>query len=355
MDTYIEQIFSLSRKTGISGYEYEVSKSIADILLQYTDEVTIDPLGNVRALIRCGRANAKKILLDAHLDEIGLMVIGIEKEGFIHFCNIGGVDRRILPSAAVTIHGKEKLYGIVSVKPPHIQTDEEMKKSIPIEDMVIDTGFSYDKLKELVSIGDMITLRAEPVKLMGDVIAGKSLDDRAGLAAIFYAVDQIKGKLLNIDIEIMASAQEETGSRGAVTGGYLSMADMALVVDVSHAKTPDGPEDKTFEFAGGVMIGSGPNLHPDITEDLIALAKEKKIPYQIEVMGGNTGTNAWALQMVQNGIACGLLSIPLRYMHTTIESISMKDFFAVGDLIAEYLKEFDLKEGAKKEENAHGQ
>jgi endoglucanase len=348
VDTYIEQVFLLSRKTGISGYEQEVSQSIAELLRKYTDEIVIDPLYNVRAAIRCGKPGAKKVLLDAHIDEIGLMVTGIEKQGFIRFCNIGGVDRRILPGASVTVHGKEKLYGIVAVKPPHIQTEEEMKKSIPVEDMVIDLGYGYDSLKELISVGDMITLRAEPIKLLGDAISGKSLDDRAGLAAILYALDQVKDKLSNIDVEIMASAQEEVGTRGATTGGYLSDPDLALIVDVGHAKTPDGPEDRTYEFSGGVMIGSGPNLHPDITDDLIILARERDIPYQIEVMGGNTGTNAWPLQMVRKGISCGLLSIPMRYMHTTIESISMKDFFAVGDLMAEYLKKIDIDEGINK-------
>ena len=342
---YKECIFSLSECVGLSGFEYEVGKHIKTYLENYTNEVTIDPLGNVRGTIRCGKPNAKRVLLDAHMDEIGLMVQGIDKNGFLRFCALGGIDPRILPGALVRVCGREVLFGVVSVKPPHIQTQEEEKKALSLSDLVIDVGFSCERVKELVHVGDAVALYGPPVSLLGETIVGKSFDDRAGIAAILYAVDKVSKSIQNIDIEIMASTQEEVGGRGAQTGSYLAAADVAIVVDTGHAKTPDASEDRTFEMGGGVMIGAGPNMHPEITKRLMTIAKEKEIPHQIEVMGGDTGTNAWVMQVVRSGIGCGLLSIPLRYMHTTIESISMKDFYATGDLIAAFLQEYDEAKG----------
>lgn len=338
-------IFTLSQKTAMSGFEYRLSEELHQIFCAYTDEIYHDVLGNVRAVIRCGKKDAKRLLLDAHIDEVGLMVTKIEKGGFLRFCNVGGVDERILPAAPVTVHGKKELFGVVCSKPPHIQTDDEQKKAVPIDEMLIDIGFDEEKAKKHVQIGDMITLRAKPVALKNQVIAGKSFDDRAGLCAVLEGVNQCGLDRLNIDLEIMASAQEETGMRGAATGGYLSGADFALVVDVSHANTPDAPPDKTYEFGGGVMIGVGPNLDRTMTNDLIEFAENEKIPYQLEVMGGSTGTNAWVLQIAGKGIPCGLLSIPMRYMHTSIETISMKDFSATAGLIGAYIRQISDREG----------
>lgn len=334
----------LCEQQGISGFEHCFSQKVEALLEEFCDEVYTDPMGSVHGILRCGKMGAKRLLLDAHMDEIGLMVTEVTKEGFVRFTNIGGVDSRILPGLKVTVHGKEPLFGVISIKPPHIQTLADMKKAIPMKDMVIDIGYTQEQAKELVSPGDMITFRAQAQELLGGRLASKTLDDRAGVAVIISAAQKLSRKERNVDIEVLVSAQEETGLRGAKVGSYRSGADMALVVDVSHAKTPDASGDNVYEMEGGAMIAMGPNMDRAMAKQLVELAKEKEIPYQIEVMGGDTGTNAWVIQVSGQGIPCGLLSIPQRYMHTTIESISLKDAKAVRDLMVAYARSLEEKE-----------
>lgn len=322
---------------GASGFEFGIADHVEQLLRELCDEVYTDPMGSVHGILRCGKENAPKLLLDAHMDEIGLMVSEITQEGFLRVVNLGGVDSRILPGAGVTVHGREKLYGVIAAKPPHIQTAEEMKKAIPLKDMVVDIGYSKEEAEKRVQVGDMVTFQAQPELLLGDAVTGKTLDDRAGVAVLLSAVKKLKKHPRSVDIEVLVSAQEETGLRGAKVGGWLSRPDLAIAVDVSHAKTPDASSDNVYELGGGAMIGVGPSLHRRITDELRRLAKEHGIPHQVEVMGGDTGTNAWALQIVGQGIPCGLLSIPLRYMHTTIETISLADAKAVRDLICQFV------------------
>ncbi len=331
-------ICELSQLEGISGFEYSFSHRIAEMLGEFCQEVYTDPLGSVHGILVCGKPDAKKVLLDAHMDEIGLMVSKISDEGFLHVVNIGGVDSRILPGTCVTVHGKERLPGTVAIRPPHIQTAAEMKQAMELSDLVVDIGYGPKKTKELVSVGDMITFDVKPAQLLGGRIAGKTLDDRAGVATLISAGKKLAKHQLSVDVELLISAQEETGLRGAETGGYRSRADMAIAVDVSHGKTPDASGDNVYTFGGGAMIGMGPNMDKHITRDLIRLAKEKELPHQVEVMGGGTGTNAWALQVLRSGIPCGLLSIPLRYMHTPCECIDLKDAKAVRDLMVAFVK-----------------
>ncbi|MGI6031733.1 MAG: M42 family metallopeptidase [Eubacteriales bacterium] len=331
-----EYLWELGALEGASGFEHGLSSRVEALLDDLCDEVYTDPLGSIHGILYCGEEDAPKLLLDAHIDEIGLMVSGITDEGFLRVVNLGGVDSRILPGAAVTVHGREPLYGVMAAKPPHIQTAEEMKQAIALKDMVVDIGYDRQQAEKRVSVGDMITFRAQPEMLLGQVVTGRALDDRAGVAVLLSALNRLKKHRRSVDIEVLISAQEETGLRGAQVGGWRAMPDLALAVDVSHAKTPDASGDNVYTLGGGAMIGVGPSLHRRITDQLCRLAEEHHIPHQVEVMGGDTGTNAWALQVVGQGIPCGLLSIPLRYMHTTIETLSLEDAKAVRDLICRF-------------------
>jgi putative aminopeptidase FrvX len=337
LDKIQKLLFELSAISAPSGMEGRIADRIEKALRNYTDKIEPDPLGNIHAFM--GTDESKKtLLLDAHMDEIGLLITHIEDGGFLRFAPIGGIDGRTLPGTRVRVCGRENLLGVICVKAPHVQKEDELKKAMDIADMMIDIGLNKEQAEKAVSLGDTATLASEPFEMISGRISGKAFDDRAGVCALIWALDMLKCEKLDINIEILISTQEEVGLRGATAGGYRSNADFAIAVDVSHASTPDTPKNKGFKLGGGTMIGVGPNMARDISDRMIDLCKKNEIPYQLEVMGGDTGTDAWALQVLRGGIPCGLLSIPLRYMHTGFEVIDMSDVESTARLMCEFIK-----------------
>lgn len=332
-------IEKLSCMRGISGFEYRITPEIADMFRKYTDDVTIDTMGNVIAVKKCGKDNAPKIMIESHCDEIGLMVMKITDEGFITFTNVGGVDSRILPSSEVVIHGKEDVYGAIGIKPDCMQ---ENGKTAKMKSMAIDTGLSADKVKELISVGDSITF-PQSVGILGEnQFSGKSLDDRASLAAVLDVMKNLQAEKLDVDVYAVAAVQEEVGCRGAKTAAFAINPDIAIAIDVTHGITPDNSKD-AFDIGCGAVISVGPNLHPKLTKRLFKTAQEHDIKVETEVDGGDTGTDAWEIQVSQAGIATALLSLPLKYMHTSVETIAVSDAEAVSQLLSSFIK--DLKGG----------
>lgn len=335
-----ELIKTLSNMRGISGYEYRINENIKDMLSGFCDDAKIDNLGNVIAVKKCGKENAKKVLIEAHIDEIGLMVSDIDENGFISIVNVGGIDPRILPSAEVIIHGKRDIKGVIGAKPPHLLEDGEADKSSEMKDMAIDTGLSPDEVKSIVSIGDSITMAVSCTELMGDQLTGKSLDDRACAAAVITVLKNLQKLNLSVDAYAVFAAKEEVGGFGAMTATYNINPDIAIAIDVCHGITPDNSKD-AYEIGEGCVITIGPNIHPKISDRLINTAKEYNIKHQLEVEGGNTGTDAWVMQVVGAGIPTGLLSVPLKYMHTTVETISVSDAVSVSNLLTFFLQNLD--------------
>ena len=331
-----EVLKKLSNMRGVSGFEYFINEKIADIMREYVDEVYINAPGSVVAVKRAQNP-AAKIMLEAHCDEIGLMVKDIDEKGFVTFVNIGGVDGRILPGAEVTIHGTKEVWGVVGAKPPHLQTAEESAKSVKIKDMAIDTGMSRREVEKYVSVGDSITLRTEAAELLNNNICGKSIDDRGGVAALIEVMKAVKDEMLSCDIYFVAAVQEEVGLRGAKTAAYGINPDMAVAVDVCHGVTPDNSYN-AFETGTGTVISRGPNIHPKMAEKLKSLADENGIKYSIDVDGGDTGTDAWAIQVARAGVPTALLSLPLKYMHTSVETVSMDDAEATARLMTEFIR-----------------
>ena len=335
-----EILKKLSNMRGVSGFEYMINKEIADIMKRYTDEVYIDNSGNVIAVKKAKNPKAK-IMLEAHCDEIGLMVKDIDEKGFATFVNIGGVDGRILPGAEVIVHGKKDICGVVGAKPPHLQLASESDKSIKIKDMYIDMGMSHDDEAKYVSVGDSISICQDAGELLNDNFCGKCIDDRGGVAALLTVMEEVKDEELSCDIYFVAAVQEEVGLRGAKTATYGINPDMAIAVDVCHGVTPDNSYN-AFDLGTGTVISKGPNIHPKMAEKLITLAKANDIKYSIDIDGGDTGTDAWAIQVTREGIPTALLSIPLKYMHTSVETVSMSDLEATAKLLTEFIK--DVKE-----------
>lgn len=333
-----ECIKKLSDMRGISGFEYRITDKIAEMLEPYCDSVTIDPLGSVIAVKKCGKDNAPKLMIEAHCDEIGLMVTTITDEGYLTIANVGGVDGRILPMTEVVVHAKKDLWGVIGMKPAYM-TDES--KSIPISDLAVDTGLDAKTVKELVSVGDSITI-AQSVGSLGDTqFSGKSLDDRASVSALIAVMRNIQHEPLNVDVYAVAAVQEEVGERGGLTSAYGVNPDMAVAIDVTHGITPDN-SDNAFEVGSGVAISVGPNIHQKLADRLFDTAAKHNIKTVTEVEGGDTGTDAWAIQTARNGVPTALLSIPLKYMHTSVETLALSDVEAVAELLTEFVKESEV-------------
>ncbi|MDO4175115.1 MAG: M20/M25/M40 family metallo-hydrolase [Eubacteriales bacterium] len=332
-------LIQLCSADGVTGFEGHAAAAAKKLLTPYCDKVALDPCGSVLGWKSCGKPGAKTVLLDAHLDQIGFMVTDVLEGGFLRFTQVGGIDPRMLLGAEVTILTDEPRYGVIACMPPHLLAAEEQNKAVPMHEMLIDTGLL--DAKKVIPIGTPVVFAQPPYELAKGQVTGKCLDDRAGFVAIVEAMRKLKDADLNVDIVVCGSVHEETDSLGALAASFRVAPDYGIAVDVSHAKTPDSGSAEAFAFGDGALIGMGPNLHRGLANALMKTARAEEIPYEIEVMEGNTGTNAWEMQVVRSGIAMGLLSIPLKYMHTPIETIQLSDVNAVSDLLAAFLKHFD--------------
>jgi len=334
----------LSDMGGISGFEHLLAPEVKALLSKYCDEVNIDRGGNVIGMRYADDKNAPTVMIEAHMDGIGLMVKEITERGFITFVPIGGIDPRILPSAEVIVCGKKELYGVIGAKPPHLKSADDAKRAAKIEDMAVDVGLSADEVKKYVSVGDMIYFKTEAVSLCDNAVSGKYFDDRAGIVSLLICLEKLKDKKLPFHLAVLCAVQEEVGLRGAMMGAHHIAPCAALVVDVCHGTTPDSGSESVFKPGSGTVLSLGPNIHPRLAEIAKECANSKNIKYTCDVDGGNTGTDAWAIQVAKSGVATLLLSIPLRYMHTTVELLSMDDVYATGELLAETLLNLDAKE-----------
>ena len=335
-----DTLIRLCSAEGVSGEEQTAGQIALGMLKNYTDNCYIDKFGNVIGHIGERDENRPTLLLDAHIDQIGLIVTFIDDNGFIRVSKCGGVDRRELAAQTVTIHGSKKIKGVISVLPPHVKKDGD--KVAQIDELVIDTGYSKEELSEIVSLGDRITVDNEPALLLNGRICAPACDDRAGVVCILYALELLKGKKLKYNLDVSFTGQEETGERGAKIAAFNLDPDICLEMDVSFAYTPDSEKHKCGELGKGVMIGIAPSLSKRLSNELIAISKEKNIPYSLEIMGGETGTNADAIGVAKGGAECCTLSIPLRYMHTPVEVTDPKDIEAIGRLIYEFAKEGEV-------------
>ncbi len=329
---------------GISGYEESISLKVSRVFERYCDEVRTDAFYNVYGKMtdKVGEG-MPKVMLAAHIDEIGLMVKEVCEDGFLRFVSVGGVDQRILPGLEVIVHGKESLLGIIGAKPPHLQIGDEAKKALEMKDMAIDVGFSGEQLKGLINVGDPITFKSPLITLNGSIVSGKALDDRAGAAILLETMKRLKELRFEAEVYFVATVQEELGTRGAIMSAFRVMPDIGIAIDVTHGDMPDAPKEETFAMDKGPVIAMGPNMHPGLTKKLMDIAKEHGIEYLVEVEAGPTGTDARAIQISRSGVPTVLVQIPLKYMHTTVETINMETVKKAGMLLARFIS--SMKEG----------
>ncbi|MEG1995893.1 MAG: M20/M25/M40 family metallo-hydrolase [Oscillospiraceae bacterium] len=335
----IEDLKALCSAIGVSGLESTASMVAADFLKKYTNEVVIDDFYNDYGIIKSKNKDAKTIMLDAHIDEIGMIVTYIDEKGYVKVSSCGGIDSRLLAAQELTIHSKKgDVIGVVGSKPPHLEKDEDKDKISTVDEIFIDIGMSKSKAEECVKPGDRVTINAKFTTLLNGRIATKALDDRAGVVAILQTLKLLENKDLDCNLVVLFSSQEETGLAGATISSFKLEPDIALAVDVSFAYTSDAIEHKCGKMGKGAMIGISPALNKNISDCLINIAKNKDIPYQLEVMGGGeTGTNADAITLSKNGVKTGVVSIPLKYMHTPVESIDTADIESCARLLSEFL------------------
>jgi putative aminopeptidase FrvX len=333
---------ALSGGRGVSGYESDLVPLLTKAFEPLVDQVKEDKLGNLVMLRRgSGSEPRKRIMLAAHMDEIGLVVTGYEPGGFLRFSNIGGIDDRVLLAQTVVVHGKKDLVGVIGTKPPHIQEPGEQDKSVKIKDLFIDVGLDDETLKELVAIGDMATLAQAPIGLLNDRYAGKALDDRAGVVVMYLCLEILAKLSHTADVYAVATVQEEVGVRGATVSTYGIVPDIGIALDVGHGDIPGVPAYDTLPLGKGPGICIGPQVHPKIYDRLLELAKKWGIPYGIEPATRPGGTDAYAIQITQHGIPTALISLPLRYMHTPVETLEWSDLEAAARLLAMFICSID--------------
>lgn len=321
----------LTEGAGVSGACHTLTKAV-QLLGEYA-EVRTDALGSIIGTVGEGRTH---IMLDAHLDRIGLIVTAVDESGFLRVDKCGGADIRVLAAAEVTVWGKEPVYGVITSTPPHLASDDS-SKAPSFDSIFVDTGLSYERLKKLVSVGDRITIDAPIIPLAGTRITGAALDDRIGMAALLRVLDIIKDKKPAVKVSVLFSVQEETTEAGGKTGAFGISPDEAIAVDVSFATAPGVSETEAGKLGEGTMICISPSLSQKMSEELIAVANENGIKYQTEICPSQTGTNADVISVSRAGIRTGLVSIPLRNMHTQAEVADLEDIEAVAQVIAGYI------------------
>lgn len=317
---------------GVSGREECAAEVAARFLSEYA-EVHRDPLGNVIGTIA---GEGKHILLDAHMDQIGLIVTDLDAAGFLRVDRCGGMDARVLCGQNVTVWGKRPVPGTVCSTPPHLIRDGDAKKAADFKDIGIDVGMAREEVERLVSRGDRVTFDTPPAGLLGSRFSAPAIDDRAGVAALLLALEKCRSRLKN-PVTIVFAVQEEVGTRGAAVAAYAAQADEAIAVDVSFAQSPGCPEHKCGKLGGGAMIGVAPTLSASLSRELISIAEHEGVPYTLEVMGGETGTDADVIDISRAGVRMGLISIPQRYMHTPVEVVDLRDIENTAQILAAYL------------------
>ncbi len=328
---------SLISVSGLSAYEAPVARLIEEKWKPLVDEISTSRLGSLHGLKR-GGGNGKRpsIMIATHMDAIGLMVSRIV-DGFLHVDEIGGIDPRILPGTPVTVHGRQDVPGVIVMPPLKTLPDQGRDHAVELPHLLIDTGLLPSRVASLVRVGDIVSFATEPVELAGETLSGHSLDNRASLAALTVCLEDLQTKSHAWDVWAVATAQEEETLGGAATSAFHLEPDLAVVIDVTFARGPGASGWQTFALGKGPTLGWGANLHPFLFEKFKELADNLEIPVSTDLSPAHSGTDAHAIQVAREGIPTMLIGIPLRYMHTPVEVIAVKDVMRAGRLLAEFI------------------
>lgn len=329
----------------VTGNETAVAQLVRERLSDCADVIETDVMGSVHASLH-GHGNAPSVMIAAHMDEVGLMVKSIDDQGFLHVVAVGGVDAAILPGLRVDVHTSTgTLRGVVGRKPIHLIESGERTKVTPINGLFIDMGLSPRRVKELVRVGDVITYGVGFEKYGKGMGVSCAFDDKAGVYVITRVMEELKqAEGAPGDYICAATVQEEIGSRGAITSAFKVSPDVALALDVTHATDYPGIDTNRYGSVvcgGGPVIARGPNINPVVFKRLCAAAEAEGVKVQFEAEPGDSGTDASEMQVQASGCATGLVSIPLRYMHTPTEVVKLSDIEDTVRLLKRFILDLD--------------
>jgi len=328
-----DMLKALTEAPGVSGTEDDVAQLLRNYFARLADEATIDKFQNVIG-IKKGRTSSGKLMMAAHIDQIGFIVKTFDKGGFIRLAAVGGHDPRVLPGQNVLIYGKERVRGIIGTIPPHLQKPGDKAKVTSLDDLYVDTGLDEETLRGKVRIGDPVLFDNVCIKLQGELYSAAAMDNRAGVLVLLETLRILEKMKHNWDIYMVGTVQEEVGTRGAAMTAYEISPDVGIAIDVTFGDFPGIPERDTAKLGKGGAVAVGPNFHPALTERLMQLAEEWEVPFQKEFIPRPGGTDAVSMQIAARGIPMVQVSIPLRYMHTTVETLNLKDVKRAARLLA---------------------
>ncbi len=328
----LEKLQSLKCPAGFENRDNENLKLIAE---KFCEKAEIDAFGNVIGYLNSKEKNAPKVLLCAHYDTIGLITTEICERGFLRFDYLGGVDERVLPGAEVTVLGEKEIFGIIGVKPIHILSAEETSKAEKGKNLLIDTGYTKEALLKMMRVGTP-AIFAGGLTVLNDNICGNYMDNRAGVYVVLKAAEKLKGE--NVNVIVLLSASEELGRRGAAAAAAKFEPDVSVIVDATFGKTPWCNNAEAKNLGDGPVICKGPALNRKYTNLLEKTAQDMGISYSVEAEGGDTGTDAFIIETTGEGIPCVMVSYPLKYMHTGIETVNKEDLAFCENLIVEFSK-----------------
>ncbi|HET9909397.1 MAG TPA: M42 family metallopeptidase [Anaerolineales bacterium] len=334
---------SLISVSGLSGFEAPVASLIKERWSSLVDEVRVSRVGSLHGLKRGTASSQSKktlpsIMIATHMDAIGMMVTKIT-DGFLHITNIGGIDVRVLPGAQVTVHAssRDELPAIIAMPSSKLLPENVGDGVLEISYLLVDTGLTAREVSRKVKVGDLVSFANEPLELAGDVISGHTLDNRASVAALTVCLEELQGKPHRWDVWAVATVQEESSYLGGYSSAFEIRPDLAIAVDGTFAKGPGANGWQTFQLGKGVGICMGPNMHPFLHKKLKELAERLELPWFLDITPAHSGTDAYPIQTTAEGIPTALVEFPIRYMHTPVESVSVKDIQRAGRLLAEFI------------------
>jgi endoglucanase len=328
-----------------SGYEQPAQRVFRDYVAPFCDELTTDVMGNVFARVAGKGSDLPRVMVVGHTDEIGLQVRYIDDKGFLYFAAVGGVDAHLTPGKRVNVHtANGPLPGVIGKKPIHLMDTKDRETVVKLEAQYIDIGAAdKEEARKLVRVGDAVTFESSFTRLQGDRVSSRGFDDKAGCFVVAEVLRLVKasGRKLNVDLYGVSSVQEEIGLRGGTTSSYSVNPDVGICVEVDFATDQPDVEKK---HNGEVALGKGPilargaNINPRLFDLLCESAESEKIVIQHTASPRATGTDANVMQISRGGVATALVKIPLRYMHTPIETVALGDLENAARLIVAALE-----------------
>jgi endoglucanase len=327
---------TLSEAIGPAGHEDPVRHTISAAWQPYVHVLDTGKLGSLIGVRHgSGTEPRRRVMLVAHMDENGLIVRSIQ-DSLIGIGRLGGPDYHTLPGTVVTVHGKQALPGVIGLRPPVNQSNNQPAGYPTKYDLIVDLGLSPEQVTALVQVGDLITLDAPFFELQNGRVAGKALDNRASVAAVTLALDMLQGRLHTWDVLAVASVQEEEGGTGAQTEAFRWSPDLAIAIDVTFATQP-GVSEGSFKLGSGVTLGLGPVCHMGLYDAIMTTAERIGMTVQPELLPAQTGTDGDSIAFVRDGIPTAVIGFPLRNMHTQVETAELKDIERCGRLLAEFV------------------